>query len=285
VTLPVAVARSLLFVPGDRPDRFAKAHASGADAVILDLEDGVDPAAREVARAHVREHLDGSAPALVRLSAADGRGLAADLSAVAARPGLAGVVVPKAEDAGAVRRIVDALPDGTAVVLLVETAAGLLAAEALARVRGVTRLALGTVDLAADAGFSRDADVLWVVRIGLTLASRAAGLPGPVDGPSTDLVDLSRTAVESQDAARTGFTGKLCIHPRQVTEVNDAFSPTPEAVDRARRIVDAAQASGSGAFRLDGEMIDAPVIARARSVLAAARTFSPAPGTPQPRSV
>ena len=176
------------------------------------------------------------------------------------------------------------LPVGTPLVLLVETAAGLLAAPALARVRGVTRLALGTVDLTADTGLSGDPDVLRAVRVGLTLASRAVGLPGPVDGPCTDLADPARTAAEAQEAARTGFTAKLCIHPRQVAEVNATFTPALEAVERARRIVDAARTNGAGAFRLDGQMVDAPVIARARSVLATAGAFSPEPGTPQPRS-
>ena len=274
MTLPVAVARSLLFVPGDRPDRFDKAHAAGADAVILDLEDGVDPQRRDTARAHARDYLTRSAPTVVRLSAAHGDDLAADLAAVADGPGLAGVLVPKAEEPGAVRAIAGGLPEGTPIVLLVETAAGLLTAEALARVPGVTRLALGTIDLASDTGLSRDPDVLRVVRVGLTLASRAAGLPGPIDGPCTNLSEPSRTTVEAQEAARTGYTGKLCIHPLQVSPVNDVFSPAPEAVERARRIVDAARANGTGAFRLDGEMIDAPVIARAHAVLAAARTFT-----------
>ena len=173
----------------------------------------------------------------------------------------------------AVAALVRALPEGTPVALLIETAAGVLAAAALAGVPGVTRLVLGTVDLEADTGISQAPDVLRGIRVGLTLASRAAGLAGPVDGVCTDLADPEATEVAAHEAARTGFTGKLCIHPRQVPAVNAVFSPSPDAVSRARRIVDAARDQGSGAFRLDGQMIDAPVIRRASAVLAAAAAF------------
>jgi citrate lyase subunit beta/citryl-CoA lyase len=275
VTLDPALARSLLFVPGDRPDRFGKAHGSEADVVVLDLEDGVDPAERGTARGHVRNHLGESGPpSLVRLSAAAGDDLVADLAAIGDRPRLAGVVVPKADDPGAVEAVVGALPPGTAVVLLVETAAGVLAAGELARVAGVTRLALGTVDLEVDTGISQDADVLRSVRVGLTLASRAAGLPGPIDGVTTDLADPAATEVAATEAQRAGFSGKLCIHPRQVSPVNAVFSPSPEAVLRAERIVAAAGVHGAGAFRLDGQMVDAPVIQRARALLARATAVS-----------
>jgi len=214
-------------------------------------------------------------PSLVRLSANAGAALSLDLAA-AAGPGLAGVMIPKAEDPDAVRGIVDALPEGTPVVLLVETAVGVLAAPMLARVRGVSRLALGGVDLEADTGISQDADVSRSVRVGLTLASRAAGLPGPIDGVCTDLADPAVTAAAAREAVRTGFTGKLCIHPLQVPAVNDVFSPAPDDVRRSSRIVTAADAHGEGAFRLDGQMIDAPVIRRARAVLAAEAAFHPA---------
>jgi citrate lyase subunit beta/citryl-CoA lyase len=276
MTPPLALARSLLFVPGDRPERFAKARAAGADAMILDLEDGVDAAARDTARGYVHQGLaDAAAPALVRLSAAAGADLAADLAAVADRPGLAGVLVPKAEDAAVVAAVVRALPQGTPVALLVETAPGVLAAPVLARVPGVHRLVLGTVDLETDTGISEDPDVLRSIRVGLTLASRAAGLPGPVDGVSTDLTDVAVTEASAREAARTGFTGKLCIHPRQVSAVNAVFSPAPEAVLQAERVVEAARVHGSGAFRLDGRMVDAPVIRRASALLAAAAAFRP----------
>ena len=219
-------------------------------------------------------------PSLVRLSANAGAALSLDLAA-AAGPGLAGVMIPKAEDPDAVRGIVDALPEGTPVVLLVETAVGVLAAPMLARVRGVSRLALGGVDLEADTGISQDPDVLRSVRVGLTLASRAAGLPGPIDGVCTDLADPAATAA-AREAVRTGFTGKLCIHPLQVPAVNEVFSPAPDDVRRSSRIVTAADAHGEGAFRLDGQMIDAPVIRRARAVLAAEAAFNAADAQARP---
>lgn len=273
MTPPLALARSLLFVPGDRPERFGKAQAAGADAVILDLEDGIDPAGRPDARRNVRAYFDSAGePAVVRLGQAGGDDMAADLAAVVC-PALAGVMVPKAEDPDAVRAIVAALSGGTPILLLVETARGVLAAPELARVAGVSRLALGTLDLEGDTGIGQDPDVLRSIRVGLTLASRAASLPGPIDGVCPDLSQPSATEQAAREAARTGCTGMLCIHPRQVSTVNAVFTPTQEAVSRARRIADAAETSGTGAFRLDGRMVDAPVIARAHAVLAAATSF------------
>jgi citrate lyase subunit beta/citryl-CoA lyase len=276
VTSPIAQSRSLLFVPGDRPERFARAHAAGADAVILDLEDGINPERKDAARRHVSEYLDGSAPqSLVRLSGAKGSDLAVDLAAIADRPGLAGVLIPKAEDAYDVGAVIRALPPGKSVVVLLETAAGVLAAAALARVPGVTRLALGTFDLEVDTGLSQDADVLRSVRVGLTLASSAAGLWGPIDGVCADLADPSVTATAAREAARTGFTGKLCVHPKQVAAVNGVYTPSPESVDQARRILAASAEHGAGAFRLEGRMVDAPVIRRAQAIIASASVFFP----------
>lgn len=273
MTPPLPLARSFLFVPGDRPERFGKAQAAGADAVILDLEDGVDPAARPDARRHVRAYLHAAGEsALVRLSQAAGDDLAADVTAVVS-PALAGVMVPKAEDPDTVRAVVAALPAGMPVVLLVETARGVLAAPELARVPGVSRLALGTLDLEGDTGIGQDPDALRSIRVGLTLASRAAGLTGPIDGVCPDVSDRSAIERAAREAARTGCAGMLCIHPRQVATVNAVFTPAPEAVNRAQRIAEAARARGPGAFRLDGRMVDAPVVARAHAVLAAATSF------------
>lgn len=241
--------------------------------MILDLEDSVAPDARAAARRHVREHLQGnSAAALVRLSATSGTDLAADLAA-ASGPALAGVVIPKAEGPDAVTAVIQALPQVVPVVLLIETAAGVLQAPDLARLGGVSRLALGTVDLEAETGIDQSPEVLRSIRVGLTLASRAAGLPGPIDGISMDAADASSTELAARDAARTGCTGKLCIHPRQVASVNAVFSPTPEAIRWASAVVQSAALAEKGAFLLDGRMVDAPVIARAHAVLAAVQTF------------
>src|SRR6185312_3617187 len=136
---------------------------------------------------------------------------------------LAGVVVPKAEDPDVVRAVVGALPATVAVLVLIETARGVLGAADLASVPGVSRLALGTLDLEGDTGIAPDSDVLRSIRVGLTLASRAAGLPGPIDGVCQDLSDPTTTEQAAREAARTGCTGMLCIHPRQVPAVNSAF--------------------------------------------------------------
>jgi citrate lyase subunit beta/citryl-CoA lyase len=278
MTGPVEWARSFLFVPGDRPDRFATARASGADAVVLDLEDGVRPDAREAARRHVAEELAQGAGAVVRLSCAHGPELARDLAAVR-QPSLTALLVPKAADPRALSELAAALP-GVPVIALVETAAGVLAAPELARVEAVRRLALGALDLEQDAGIAPDPDTLRPVRVALALASRAAGLRGPVDGVCPDLHDPAATAAEARDAARAGFRAKLCVHPRQVAAVNDAFSPSAEDLAWGRRVLAAAAVHGAGAFRLDGQMVDRPVLRRAQDLFTAAHAHGTSPADP-----
>lgn len=255
-----------LFVPGDRPDRFSKAVASGADLVVLDLEDAVAPEAKDVAREEVVAWLAKGGHAAVRINAG-GAVAEQDIAALAGLP--VPVMVPKAEDPAALARLRSALHPQSSVLALVETAAGVLAAPALARVDGVARLVLGTFDLAAQLGVSPDdREAMAGARHALVLAAAAAGLAPPVDGVTGAVDDPDRLAGDLDHSVRMGFGGKLCIHPRQVEPTRAAFRPSAEEVAWAQRVVDAA--AGGGAVLLDGAMVDKPVVDRARRVLAAA---------------
>jgi citrate lyase subunit beta/citryl-CoA lyase len=254
--------RAPLFVPANRPERFAKAAASGADAVILDLEDAVAAEAKDRARAALDTGFT-DLPVIVRINACGTEWHEADVAAVAAlRP--AGVILPKAEDAEMVAGVAAAL-DGVPVIALVETARGLANARAMAAA-GVARLAFGSVDFCADLACAHLREVLLPVRLELVLASRLAGIAAPIDGVTVQLDDLSVSHDDAAHARALGMTGKLCIHPRQITEVRRAFAPTEKEIDWARRVI----ASGDGAASVDGAMVDEPVRIRARAILAEA---------------
>lgn len=277
--MPTAAdARTLLFVPGDRPDRFPKAAAAGADLLVLDLEDAVAPGAKEAARASVVAWLRASdAPTAVRVNAAGSPWHDADLAALDDLP--VPVMVPKAEDPDALATLAGR---GHDVVALLETARGVLAAPRIAAVPGVVRLALGTFDLAAELGVDPDdALAMAAARGGLVLASAAAGLDGPVDGVTADVRDTDRLVADVRRAAALGFGGKLCIHPAQVAPTALALAPGHDEVAWARRVVEAA-ADPDGLLLLDGRMVDRPVVVRARRILAAAASGPAASGPAAP---
>lgn len=264
----LAAATSLLFVPGHRPDRFAKAAAAGAGAIILDLEDAVAPEAKDSAREHVVAWLtkERVGLAVVRINAPGTPWYDDDLEAIASIEGTA-VMLPKAETHDDVYELVAVLGEFAAVLPLIETAAGVLGAREILSVPGVLRPAFGSIDLSAQLGVDpTDAQAMLFTRSRLVLAAAAAGVAGPLDGVNTDLSDDDALARDSRHAAALGFTGKMCIHPRQLEAVHAAFSPTDEEVAWARKVLDAA---GDGAVTvLDGKMIDKPVVDRARRILA-----------------
>ena len=258
----VGSAKSLLFVPADRPDRFAKAASSGADAIILDLEDAVGPRDKSLARRHAGDWLS-EHPAHVRINAADTEWFDDDMAMVGEHS--CPVVVPKVATAEQIRLIVDRLP-GVPVTVLLETAAGILNAATICAVAGVARAAFGSVDLGAELGVEpADVRALQYARSATVLASAAAGLPPPLDGVCTDLDDPDSLVAEARRAVSLGFGGKLCIHPRQIVPVNRSFSPTPTELDWARRVV--ASVDARGVVVLDGKMIDKPVVTRAQRLL------------------
>ena len=256
-------ARSLLFVPATRPERIGKALACGADLAIIDLEDAVAADDKDVARGA----LAGVAhQAAVRINACGTQWFDADLAACAAAR-VPVILLPKAEQPVQVARVRGALP-GCAVIAIIESAAGFEAIEALARTPGVARLAFGSLDLRADLGIDDDGEPLHYFRSRLVLAARLGGLPAPIDGVCTALEDDAALAAELARAKRFGFGGKLCIHPRQVATVGAAFRPTPAQIAWAQRVV--ASAGSGAAARVDGHMVDAPVVARARDLLRSA---------------
>lgn len=279
-TVPLlARARSFLFVPADRPERLHKALASGADAVIVDLEDAVAPLAKDGARQALRRVWSTVEPAaraqlLVRLNAAGTAEHAGDVTLVAAlaREGLGGVVVPKAEDPAVLAAVAAACP-GAALLPLVESGAAFHTLDALAAAPQVLRLCLGHLDLQSDLGMraGEDEAELACARWALVLATRRAGLAAPVDGVTTALSDPARLIRDTQRALRAGFGAKLCIHPAQVPVVHEALRPTPEESAWARRVLQAAEAANGAAVQVDGRMVDAPVIQLARQLAARER--------------
>jgi citrate lyase subunit beta / citryl-CoA lyase len=278
----LAQARSFLFVPGDRPERHAKALAAGADAVIIDLEDAVTAAAKPGAaqglRAswHALAALPGRPPLLLRCNAAATPWFDDDLAlATLIRPDA--LVLPKAESAGhlaeAARRLAAGRGDPVALLPLIESAAGLASVRDIAASGLALRLLLGHLDLQADLGMhcSDDEGELDAVRLEMVLASRLHGLPPPVDGVTVATGDARRLAIDTQRSRRFGFTGKLCIHPSQVAGVHQALAPPIEQLQWARRVMEALAAAPGGVVQVDGKMVDAPVIRLAQQVLAAAR--------------
>ena len=258
-------ARSWLFVPGSRPERFDKALAAGAGVVIVDLEDAVAPTDKNRARDAVAAWLQPRHAVVLRINSADSPWFVADL-ALCDRPGVAAVMLPKAEHVATLAAVAQA--GGKALLPLVESAAGIAALDALAAAPGVQRLTFGSIDLQADLGM-RDAteDELLCFRTAIVLASRRAGIGAPIDGVTTAIDDGARLQADVQRARRLGFHGKLCIHPKQVAAVNALFAPTIDEVAWARRVLDAAAAAGGAAIAINGKMIDRPVLLRAHAIL------------------
>ena len=266
--------RSYLFVPGNRPDRFGKAFAAVADAVIIDLEDAVAPQDKESARSAIAEwaisHPALAGAALVRINDDASSWFEADLDLLRAIVP-AGAMLPKAESARQVARLAAALAPSTGVLALIESACGLLAVEDIAVAPRVQRLAFGTIDYAFDLGLSDDPRGLLYPGCRIALASRAAGLAPPIAGVTLALDDESTLADDMALARACGFGAKLCIHPSQVAAVHRALAPSVQQLDWARRVLAAAQA-GQGAVQVDGKMVDRPVLLKAQALLAQERT-------------
>jgi citrate lyase subunit beta/citryl-CoA lyase len=281
------LARSYLYVPGNRPDWFDSAATSGADAIILDLEDSVPGDAKAGARQSVTRWLgdrtDGSPQLWVRINA---NSAAADVASIVTAA-IAGVVVPKAEpdllaEVGAclmARERDPGLPYAHLLLLpLVETARGLLAVAEVAAADRVARLGMGEADLAAELGLRPAADraEMFPFRAQVVLASAAARISSPVGPTSTDVRDLSDLRPSTETLSRQGFGARTAISPSQLAIVNEVFTPSAEEVATARQLVDtfeAAQRTGRGALTgSDGRMIDAAVARSARDVLARARS-------------
>lgn len=259
-------ARTLLFVPGNRPERFAKAHEAAPGLVVLDLEDAVPAAEKAGARSHVADWLAAGHVCAVRINAPGTECYDEDMRAIAGHD--CAVLVPKAEDVEGLRELAGHLAASSCVVALIETAAGILGAWTIASAPGVERLAFGSFDLAAQLGVAPDDRLAMASSRGaLVLASAAAGIAPPVDGVTGDIYDADLVRDDVGHARRLGFSGKLCIHPRQVAVAEEALRPTDDEVHWARSVVDTAGTEGVAV--LNGQMIDKPVVDRAHRILRA----------------
>lgn len=255
-----------LFVPATRPERLAKAFAAGAHAVIADMEDAVDAQDKSAARARIGDVLAGAPKPgpWLRINAVGTPWFAADLALVHRyRHALAGVMLAKTESAADLVALDCELP----VLALIESARGLLALGEICQHPRLARLAFGSVDFCRDLGCEDDWELLLQARMQIVTHSAAARLAAPVDGVTLALDVADHAARDAARSARLGFGGKLCIHPSQLAPVLQGFAPTAEQVQWATRVVALSQLSGSGAQRVDGQMVDRPVIERARAVL------------------
>lgn len=262
--------RSALFVPATRPERFAKALASGADAVIIDLEDAVEREAKDQARKNLVQFAteNRGASFLVRINDAGAPWFNSDLAVCGELSNVLGIVLPKAESADQVR---DAWAAGKPVFPIIESARGVYALDAIAGTSGVSRLSFGMLDLMLDMGVAPDTAgarlVLDQVRFRILLQSSAHGLAAPLDSVYPNFSDEEGLTAAARLACDMGFGGMLCIHPAQVGIVHGAFQPSAQELDWARRVVSQAEHGGSYAFKLDGMMVDLPVIERARRIV------------------
>ena len=276
--------RSILFVPGTRQDRFAKAMNAGADAVVFDLEDSVEAGQKPRARALVAEFLAtprAGALRLVRFNAVQTPDGEADLELFGGTQGYDGVLLPKVDTAAAAELVARTLarraPSGAAppLLLLLETPRAILrAAEIAAAAAPVAALLFGAEDFTASLAVERtiDGEELSFARAQIALAAASVGADA-IDAVCTDLNDADSLRRDCQRARALGFRGKMAIHPRQVEVINDVFTPAAADVDRARRLIDAyevGRAAGHGVTTMDGRMIELPMVERARRTLALA---------------
>ena len=266
-------ARTYLFVPGNRPERFDKARATGADVVIIDLEDAVAPQDKAAARDAVAGWLDASRPVALRINAAGTEWFDDDL-ALCGKPGVAAIVLPKSQTVDELAAVAQAAGRECTLIPLVESALGMRNLEAIAGAPRVQRLAFGTIDFRVDLGMKAEEDgdesEIASFRAAMALASRLADLQPPIDGVTVQLDDPQRIVLDVHRGLRFGFTAKLCIHPRQVAAVHGALAPSAQQLDWARRVLAAVAVSRGAAVQIDGKMVDRPVILQAEDIVARA---------------
>jgi citrate lyase subunit beta / citryl-CoA lyase len=262
--------RSWLFVPGTRLDQVAKAMRSGADAIIVDLEDAVLPQHKSDARRAVANVPDSNASIYVRVNSTGTHEFSLDVAAVMQSGVIAGIVLPKVECSEDLDALSSLMMTPLPVVALIETAKGITNLFEVTRHPAVSRVAFGGVDFSLDVGCASDSTTARVARAEMVLACRSAGLPAPIDGVTVSMEHVI-VEIEAQDARRMGFGGKLCIHPRQIDCTNRAFLPTDEEIKWARKVTEQAANIEEGALLVDGQMIDRPVLERAKRILVEAR--------------
>ena len=273
--LPLSDACCFLFVPANQPERYSKAFASGAQGVIIDLEDAVGlddkPKARDLLKQHWSSISDSDKQRLVvRCNAPGSPFYAADLVLLKELQ-VPCLMIPKTETRDHINGAAEELAN-TAFIPMIETPLGLHHLNEIASSQQVLRLALGNFDMQVELGISCDEHEteLDTARFMMTLASKLAQIAPPIDGVTPAMDDEVKIFAHAQKAKRFGFGAKLCIHPRQIPVVKQAFTPTPQEIDWAQRVIAADQASGGQAAKVDGKMIDRPVVMLARRILSLA---------------
>ena len=283
------IRRALLFMPGDDRRKIEKGAGLNADSIIMDLEDGValnnKPAARATIAAALREVDFGRAEKLVRINPV-GSGLEADDLAVTLPSQPDGYVLPKVESAAQIQEIAARLDnaerkydwphESIRLLPIIETALGVVnLREIAASSPRLDALIFGAEDLAGDIGATRTPDgwEVFYARSAVVIHAKAAGLQA-IDTPFVDLNDLVGLAAQTRIAMQMGYSGKLAIHPRQVEPIQQIFTPSADEIAHAKRLIqahDSHQAAQTGAFELDGKMVDMPMIRAAESILSRAR--------------
>ena len=267
---PDRILRSYLFVPATRVDRIPKALAAGADAVIVDLEDAVAPSDKAAARDGLARGLPDASGVFVRVNAGDTEWFEEDVKLCAALR-VRGIVLPKAERAEHFEFVTDRLGAVSSILPIIESARGYAERARLSELPQVQRLLFGSIDLQVDLGITGENEELLYFRSGVVLASRLAGLQPPVDGVTVSIDDAEQIRADALRGKRLGFGAKLCIHPKQVAPVNQCYYPSDDEVSWARRILDAAAAANGAAVKVDGTMVDRPVILQAERIIRESR--------------
>ncbi|HRF07919.1 MAG TPA: CoA ester lyase [Xanthobacteraceae bacterium] len=254
-----------LFVPGNRPERFAKAAASNADAIILDLEDSVDHEDKLNARQNILRHGITDKPVFARINSRKSEYWSADIAAIS-KATIAGVMISKSEEAEDITAVHHALAREFPAIALVETAIAFANLRSLCAAPGLLCVAFGSLDYALDVGCNANSEALHYARSALVLECRIANLPPPLDGVTPTLNDQEILKVNTDRARALGFGGSLAIHPAQIATILHAFIPSPGEIEWANKVIKATKTSAS-AVKLDGMMVDKPVIERAKRIL------------------
>jgi citrate lyase subunit beta/citryl-CoA lyase len=261
--------RTFLFVPGSKPERFNKALESGADVVIIDLEDAVGLDQKDEARRAVTEWARADRRVLIRTNARGTPWFEKD-ALLGKLPGVEGIVLPKTEGAEDVTSLVHLIKRKIAVFPLIESAQGMVNAAQIAKAPFVKQLMFGTLDFMVDMNMALDNDELNIYRAQMSTVSRVANICAPIDGVTTSIEDADQLMRDTQNGKRWGFAGKLCIHPKQVATVKQCYTPSEQDIAWARRVISASAGAAGAAVSVDGKMVDRPVVLRAQIIVEAA---------------
>lgn len=266
--MPVKSPKSFLFVPANRVERFEKALQAGADAVIIDLEDAVPVAMKVAARQALQDWLTNNphTSVMVRVNAHGTPWFEQDI-ALARNANVSAVVLPKTETSEQLSMIAKASQRDLPIYALIETPLGLANARQIANTPNVKALMFGSIDFQLEMNMNVDYDGLAYFRNELVLASALAKIDAPIDGVTVEIDDTAILQDETLKAKNLGFSGKLCIHPKQVAVVNQAFSATEEQIAWAKRVLEAVEVAKGQAISVDGKMVDLPVIRKAEKIL------------------